>query len=259
MRALVLLPLLPACVLTAHTEVVEETFDEPIVALDAEVDGGFVEVHAVPCDDALVGTGCGFVSAELGWTRERPRLRAEVVDGILEVRGTCSPQARCWVDLFVDVPPEADARVRTGSGSITVLDLAGDLDLGSGSGSIDARGGGAVIAEAGSGSIDVDGATGDLDLETGSGAIDAVGLRGATARMHAGSGSVDARFLATPTDVAVDTGSGSVDLSVPAGVYDLELHAGSGSIETRGVEDRTGAPHRITVDTGSGSISVVGR
>lgn len=135
------------------------------------------------------------------------------------------------ISYDVTVPAEAWVNAKTGSGSIDVGDVKGNVAANSGSGSIViGRIGGAVTASAGSGDIEVAGGA-SLEASTGSGSIAASGVAG-TVSAKSGSGSVRVSL----------TGKGNVDAS-----------AASGDVTVTGVD---GAAR---VSSASGSVSVTGR
>jgi DUF4097 and DUF4098 domain-containing protein YvlB len=169
----------------------------------------------------------------------------------------------------VKVNGVASVRATTGSGSIHVSDIKGEVDAHTGSGGVDAQSvGGAFRGETGSGSIDATlRQSGPVNVETGSGSIRVEGVKGGvTART--GSGSIT--LEGDPTaDWMVNTGSGGVTLRLPSTAkFDLHAHTGSGRItsdhpvtvhatERRSLEGqvRGGGP-RLDLKTSSGSIKI---
>ncbi len=162
--------------------------------------------------------------------------------------------------------------IDTGSGSIEVTDAQGDLNLDTGSGGVDVSGiaGESLRIDTGSGSVIASQITvTDLDIDTGSGRIDVTDASAQHIVMDTGSGSVRATFHGYVENVAVDTGSGSVTLTLPETFSaTVDIETGSGGIDldfpvevqrwerdhVRGViGDGRG---RLTIDTGSGSITI---
>lgn len=167
-----------------------------------------------------------------------------------------------------------DVSVDTGSGGVTVSSVQGEVvvDTGSGSVRIDGVRGPALLVDTGSGSVDAADIEADVvEVDTGSGSVDLVRVSAADILVDTGSGSVDVEVLTMIDRVEIDTGSGGVTLRVPEGVNaEIEADSGSGGIDVdvplqlrtqrrdylRGVMgDGRG---RITIDTGSGRIRVVG-
>jgi hypothetical protein len=193
------------------------------------------------------------------------------------------------VTVSVTCPPSFNLDLDTGSGSIQVEGISGDLVLDTGSGSISgSRLQGSVHADTGSGNIVIDGLQGDLIADTGSGSISAAGLSGAftgdtgsgsisvsgsLSRFSAdtGSGSVTIRSQQPPlNDSLVDTGSGSIAVFLPvSSAFQLDAQSASGSVSvdfpnlsnveasgnTFAATVNQGSVN-IVLDAGSGNVSV---
>lgn len=127
----------------------------------------------------------------------------------------------CSVDYRVEIPPGLAATLNSGSGTLTLRDLSGEVTAVSGSGDIDAS-----------------------------------GLRARRFRAEAGSGDVEAGFKETPDHVEVETGSGEATAYLPGGKYDVTLETGSGD-KTVQVTDDPSSPRKITLRTGSGDAGVL--
>lgn len=135
------------------------------------------------------------------------------------------------ISYEIIVPVETAVVSKTGSGSQTIGDVRGPVDVSSGSGSLTLGNiGGDVEASAGSGSITVGSAGGRLQASTGSGSIRASGVAGSITT-SSGSGSVEVTQTA-PGDVKIETGSGSVRVGGAQGALDVDT--GSGSINVEG-------------------------
>jgi len=189
-------------------------------------------------------------------------------------------------EIVVPIGTEIDAE--SGSGSITVSDIAAPVDVQAGSGSVKlgnitgsakartgsgsirAEGvGGAFDGKSGSGSIYLEQtAPGDVVVSTGSGSSNLIGVAGSV-RASAGSGriTVDGR---QEGDWKLDTGSGSVRVSLPVdAAFELDAESGSGRIDIdhpltvegriskkRVVGQVRGGGPLLRIDTGSGGIRV---
>ncbi len=128
------------------------------------------------------------------------------------------------------VPADTEVIADSGSGSVTIVDVAGPVNADTGSGSITLKNiGGSVKTDTGSGSVHADGIAGAFEADTGSGSV---------------------YLLQTaPGDVWVDTGSGSSELRGVVGA--VHVDSGSGRIT---VEGRQEGPWKL--DAGSGAVSV---
>ena len=195
---------------------------------------------------------------------------------------------RVSISYEIVAPVGTEILAETGSGSITVRDIAAPVDVHTGSGSvrlenitasakartgsgsIRAEGiGGAFEGKSGSGSIYLEQtAPGDVVVSTGSGSSNLSGVAGSV-RASAGSGriTVDGR---QEGDWTLDTNSGSVRVSLPAdAAFELDAESSSGGIDIDHpltVEGRISKKHVVgtvrgggpllRIDTGSGRIRV---
>jgi hypothetical protein len=179
--------------------------------------------------------------------------------------------ARRHLSISYEITTPADTRLRsrTGSGGVSVEGIRGAVDASTGSGSVDvARVGGEVHAHTGSGRIALDSIQGRVDAQTGSGSIDARQVAGPSV-LHTGSGSLHLDQTAAGP-VRAHTGSGVVNIRLPqSGGFELKAHTGSGRVHMdqpitvhgtfsnhnlHGVV-RGGGP-LVEVSTGSGSIRI---
>ena len=160
-----------------------------------------------------------------------------------------------------------------GSGGIEVTDFAGDLIVDTGSGGIRATdvSGPSVRLDTGSGGVNGSQiVTDDLLVDTGSGSVDLTGVDAKRVRIDTGSGGVRVAQLHRSPEMSIDTGSGSVRVTVPSDFSArLDVETGSGGIRSElpltiaekdhGTLRGTigGGVGRLTVDTGSGGVSVM--
>jgi len=140
--------------------------------------------------------------------------------------------------------------VSTGSGDIRVTRIAEAVQARSGSGEIEVGGARSVVANTGSGNVrasavrgDVEArsgsgdisvaqeAAGEANIGTGSGNVTLTGARGAV-RAHTSSGDVTIEG-APAAEWEISASSGDVRLRLPAqAAFDLNAHTGSGHIDT---------------------------
>ena len=175
-----------------------------------------------------------------------------------------------WADIEVRVPDKCRLEVVEGVGSVSAVDVAGDLklQLQSGpvtaekiTGELDADTGsgrvtilsvkGKVTADTGSGRVNVEDVVGDLNVDTGSGAVNVTRVRGDKVHADTGSGSVRLSEVSCD-DLRVDTGSGGIELTSGA-IGQGHFDTGSGGVELILDQLRGGPVH---VDTGSGSVTL---
>lgn len=148
----------------------------------------------------------------------------------------------------------ADLLIDTGSGRIRAFGITGNVDLDTGSGSVVAEGiRGDLNIDTGSGSVRVADVEGDdVMLDTGSGGVEANGIRASRVEVDTGSGEISLSAVSSP-DVYLDTGSGRVEVDLLQDVNDLVIDTGSGSVVIR---MPAGVGAEVEVDTGSGGIDV---
>jgi DUF4097 and DUF4098 domain-containing protein YvlB len=163
------------------------------------------------------------------------------------------PEPHDWfnhisINYEITVPEETTVTSATGSGSQTVANVKGPVNVKSGSGSVTVTDVGAQTeATTGSGSITLQSVKGSAKVQTGSGSVHADGIAGAF-RVRTGSGSIEFRQT-SPGDVDAETGSGHITIeNVTGGVT---AHAGSGSIRVDGRPT-----NEWNVHSGSGSIDL---
>ena len=127
----------------------------------------------------------------------------------------------CSVDYKVEVPKTMKVDVETGSGTITLRAL-----------------------------------TGQLTANTGSGDIEAGNLGSKKAFAETGSGNVTLKFTTAPEDVELETGSGDAAVTVPDGSYAVSTETGSGEEKVEVTSEKS-APNKLVLTTGSGDASVL--
>jgi len=214
----------------------------------------------------------------------------EVSDGRLRVGHFRDRELGNKVSISYEIIVPADTAVvaETGSGSITIDDIAAPVEAETGSGRIRMNNiGGHVRAEAGSGSIRAEKVAGGFEADTGSGSIylsqtapgdvvvstgsgssELIGVTGAV-RASAGSG----RIIVEGRQEGLwnlESGSGSVRVRLPAdAAFDLDAETNSGGIvvdHPLTVEGRISKRHirgavrgggpLLRIDTGSGGIRI---
>jgi DUF4097 and DUF4098 domain-containing protein YvlB len=162
-------------------------------------------------------------------------------------------------------------KVDTGAGSVTLIDIGGEIDAHSGAGSIDLRNAeGTIVLDSGTGSLTLIDVRGEVDAHSDAGGIDMRGASG-TVSLDTGTGGID--YEGQPYgDCRFKTGAGSITLRLPADLdMEVELDTGAGSIEVGyAVEGRvtkrevegtigSGADGRLYAHTGTGSIDLIRR
>src|SRR5918992_1418353 len=221
--------------------------DGGVTAIDLRGGDGDVKVESGP------GAGVAIHRSIHYHGKTKPRPGQRVGNGVLTFTKGCSD---CSVDYVLTVPATMRLKIRNGSGSISVADVA-TADVEAGSGDVRVRDvPGPVRAYTGSGSVRLDSVGGQTDLHAASGDIVASGVNGGALRADTGSGSVHLKFSAPPTNVRAETGSGDLRLILPDGAYRIDHSTGSGD-ENVGIDDDPTAIASVYARTGSGSISIL--
>ena len=240
--ALLLVPALAFADFLGKTGSFEERLmlDEPVV-LSVDTGSGSIDVRSGPGSEAIIKGkvrvrkrmfwgGSGNADEILSAVQDNPPIVLEddrLLVGKFEDRSLAK---RVSISYEIIVPANTEVIADTGSGSITIRDIAAPVN-----------------ADTGSGSIKVENIDGPVRADTGSGSVHADGVAGA---FHADTGSGSVYLMQTaPGDVTVDTGSGSSELLGVVGA--LHADSGSGRIIVQGRQEG-----RWHLDTGSGSVRI---
>lgn len=216
------------------------SLDGPVL-LDVDTGSGSISVRAGPGSEATI-IGKIKVNRRSFW--RKPANADEIIQQVRDNPPIELADSRLRVGYFEDralgkqvsisytitVPASTEVVADTGSGSISIADIAAPVEADTGSGSIRLENiNGPVMADTGSGSIRADGVAGAFEADTGSGSV----------------------YLSqtAPGDVNVSTGSGSTELIGVAGA--VRADSGSGRISVQGRQEG-----RWKLDAGSGSVSV---
>jgi len=184
---------------------------------------------------------------------EQVAIRFQEAGEKLEIKADQPTLRRSRISISYNIvtPRQTSLDCESGSGSLKLKDLTGNLNARTGSGSVTAAQiKGAVRLRSGSGSVHGENmGGGDVDLDTGSGSArlsEASEVR--TCRVHSSSGPVHVQHVQAQS-IRMDSGSGGVtgeDLNC------ANLKAGSGSGHVS-VAFSPSAPNNVVADVGSGS------
>jgi len=150
------------------------------------------------------------------------------------------------VEAIVQLPRSSSAALSTGSGKIETLGSLADVEASSGSGVISLEEVAGVHARTGSGNISVAAATGSVDAKSGSGNV-TIGAVSGDARVTTGSGH--ARIAEYAGAAKINTASGNMEVGKAGD--SLEAFSASGNIEVRHIDHG-----RLRAKTVSGRVSV---
>lgn len=184
---------------------------------------------------------------------EQVEIRFQEAGDKLEIKADKPTLRRSRISISYNIitPRQTSLDCESGSGSLKMRDLTGNVNARTGSGSVEAaRIKGAVRLRSGSGSVHGDNVGGgDVDLDTGSGGVRlSEASEVGTCRAHSSSGPVHVQHVQAQS-IRMDSGSGGVtgeDLNC------AKLNAGSGSGHVS-VTFSPSAPNNVVADVGSGS------
>lgn len=187
-------------------------------------------------------SGKALISADKVRFPEECRLVMERSGGDLfvETKEPLLSSASCQVHFDIKVPEAVSVDLKNGSGDVDVEGTNGPIDF-----------------KLGSGDIKIKGQVTDLDGSNGSGNVNVSGLVGSV-NLKMGSGDIKLEYPSPPDrgNVKIKNGSGDTTIIFPEGSVILtDLTTGSGRIFNE-IGDTAGAPFRVTVQSGSGKLSV---
>ncbi|WHT16578.1 DUF4097 family beta strand repeat-containing protein [Crossiella sp. CA-258035] len=216
----------------ANRETQQQDHDRKVSRVEVTLDSGDVEVRA-GADNKVA------ITRKLEWGNSKPAHREEWDGDTLRVHPpTCSNN--CSISYVLTVPAAVSAKLRTESGSITVRDVTGELNL-----------------ETDSGDVRADNPAAALFAKADSGTVTATGARSPKAELRTDSGDIKADFAAAPGSVTANAGSGTIEIGVPkepAG-YKVDAKVESGK-RTVSVTEEPGSPRSITAHTDSGDVTL---
>ena len=271
-----------------------------LIVLDVSTGSGHIEIRPGPGNEAFIRGEIhvnkrGLFSGRRG---DKDEIVQAVMDnppieldnGLLRIGrfDDRSLEKRVSISYVITVPANTETIASSGSGSISVVDIAAPVEVSAGSGSIRLENiGGAVEASTGSGSIRADGvagafdgstgsgkitmsqtAPGDVKVSTGSGGSELTNVVGAV-RADAGSGRITV-LGRIEGDWELDSGSGGIHVTLPEdAAFDIDAESNSGGIDIDHpltVQGRISKRHitgnvrgggpLLKIDTGSGGVGV---
>ncbi|ACZ29252.1 hypothetical protein Xcel_0213 [Xylanimonas cellulosilytica DSM 15894] len=228
----------------SKTETTHRTYDAvSVVELVAD---GAVNVAAAEGDievDAVAHSGI-----------RAPRYSVQEQGDRLVVTHRCGPWSwgtwRCSGGLDVTLPADTEVVVRTSNGDVVASGLAGDANLRTSNGRIEAlRIDGRLTARTSNGSIAVRDAGGDVEARTSNGSVE-VARVGGSLEAETSNGRVDVRDVAG--DARATASNGRIDVEQVGG--NVFARTSNGPVTVRG----SGDPVRLTIDTSNGSQTIEG-
>jgi DUF4097 and DUF4098 domain-containing protein YvlB len=238
--------------LSRESERIEQTFDVGRTAtLEVSTFAGSVTVQAGESSNVhMVATKRAPRRSDLDRIEVETSQRGEaVVIATKRPRGLTSAS----VALEITTPPGTRVDVGSGSGSVEVRGLSGDVNVDTVSGSVEIVDvTGKIDAHTASGRIEVRGGRERVRVDTGSGSIRYGGEPQGRCRFESGSGSIT---LELPSDLNME-----VDVATGSGDIDVDFRVDGEVTESEAVGTiGDGSGGSIYVRTGSGTIRLIRR
>lgn len=227
MRSIIVMAMFTASLAGAASNDYEERRDLNLSAsgidlLDIEAGSGRLEISGRSGSDEISLTAMIQVPGRSDY-KARKRIESDLVL-TLEKRGTTGV-LRAYFDqelfqfgasprvhLVVYMPDSLNLAVDDGSGSMSISDVSGSIDIEDGSGSITmTHVGGEIVIDDGSGSISAEHVGGDISIEDGSGGITIRDVAGNVV-IDDGSGSIKVRDVEQDL-IFIDDSSGGLRFS----------------------------------------------
>lgn len=183
------------------------------------------------------------VTRILYWSFREPTVDVTTANGLLSVTGDCAGMLSGWcsADLDITLPAGTTLELQTGFGDIRSSDTTGTIEAESGTGDV-------ILTAPGAATVRADTGVGDVTITGGA----------PGGRIQAQTGTGDVRFVlsSAPGEVRIETGTGDVVVSVPAGhSYHVDSDTGVGEIRIGVPQDDTSV-RRMTLESGTGDITV---
>lgn len=229
-----------AVTMIAHEEYTEVTTfaSDEVESLVVGTASGKVTVTASEdaSEDEIV------VSAHISDGLRKTGNRQEIVDGELQLDGSCPVLGSSWCSIgyTVEVPADLDVRVDTGNGAVAVRGVRSSVDI-----------------DSSHGGVDVEDVVGDVRLRSSHGSISATGLAATDVVASSGHGSIDLELTEMPSRVDTETDHGSIDVAVPdtPDAYDVDIGTDHGS-ETTSVRTDPDSGRTIRIQSDHGDVTV---
>jgi len=207
----------------------------PISSVEVDVEVGRVTVVPGEGDVATIGRTRRHLWGE-------PDTSEMLVGGVLRIVASCQRILTfgCSVDYRVAVPAGVSVRIRSERGSVSVADMAGMVEV-----------------DTGSGAVRLARTKGPVRVTTSAGDVEGVDLAATFMDATTGAGRIRLSLAEPPGRLGLTTGAGNIDVGLPTvlGGYRVDADAGSGKVDI-GVEQNPGGSRTITARSRAGNIGV---
>lgn len=208
---------------------------DDVRAVDIRSDNGSMTVIAAPVDVVEV-------TADVSDGLAATDVSAEIVSGVLELRGGCPVAALVWCDVgfTVSVPADRPITIDATDGSVVVRDTTARVDV-----------------DNDNGSIEVDGVTGEVRASNDNGSFIGRNLGSDILAASTSNGTIELVFSDPPTTVSGRTSNGRIEVTVPDEevLYRVEMRTQNGSADSS-VRTDPASDRLIDLETDNGSITV---
>jgi Putative adhesin len=222
----------------AHEERTEvsEVDAEGLRSIDIDNEDGSIRVVGVEGADTVTVTA----RISEGWRSTGHEVRREGDRLVVEGRCPVVLSEWCRVRYTIEVPADLAVVARGDNGSVTVTDIAAD-----------------VQASSDNGRIELARVEGDVRLDSDHGSVTATDLRAGRAEGTSDNGSVRLEFVDPPDEVVATSDNGSVDVVIPRTddlyAVDASSDNGTASFPIRTDPD---AERTITAQSDNGDVTV---
>jgi hypothetical protein len=223
--------------LIAHEERTEQfsVAAEQLDRLLVENDNGSVTVVGTGTDEVAV-------TADVSDGLRKTGFRHDEIGSTLELHGSCKAIGAMWcrVRWDVETPREFAVEVDAQSGSVDVVDIAGD-----------------VRVDADDGSVELSNVSGSIVLDSDNGSIVGGGLSGPVAEVSTDNGRIELSFVEPPDRVVASGDNGRIEIVLPEieGGYRVAADTDHGEADLD-LNNNPDSPRTVDVETANGSIVV---
>jgi hypothetical protein len=183
------------------------------------------------------------VEAEVSDGLRDTGFRRDVVGSTLELHGSCPAFGSMWcrVTYRIEVPRDLIVEVDADDGRVSVSNVDGDLRV-----------------ESDNGSIELADISGALTVDSDNGRISGRNLTSAVTNAGSNNGRIELSYSEPPDTVTASGDNGSIEVVVPEieSGYHVTADSANGGDDIV-VNNNPESPHKITLETDNGSITVL--
>jgi hypothetical protein len=203
-----------------------------------EVDNGTGSVRIVGVEDADAVTVTARISD--GWRKTGHSVERDGDRLVVEASCPILFSQWCNVRYTIEMPSDLAALVDADNGSVTVTDLAADVE-----------------ASSDNGRVEVARIEGDVRLDSDNGSVIATDLRTSTIEATSDNGRVSLELVAAPRTVIADSDNGSVEIVLPETdeLYRVEASSDNGTVSAP-IRQDPDSDRSITATSDNGDVTI---